>query len=164
MSRRMRRNLSMPVSDSEFLLPLTEKRSGTELGRTLYLMRDGQWRTLAEIVALVGGTEAGVSARLRDLTKPEYQEQFGDWAREHRPRGDPKAKLYEYRLVPSRRRRNVDFRLPSERQGGGPVWVLRIVAGLGCLVVMAVAGLAGLAMMGLGVLYLMSLAGMQSFP
>ena len=154
----------MPASDSGFLLPPTGKRPGTELERTLYLMRDGQWRTLAEIVVLVGGTEAGISARLRDITKPEYQELFGDWAREHRPRGDPKAKLYEYRLVPSGHRRNVDFRLPSERQGGGPVWVLRIVVGLACLVVIAVAGLAGLAMMGLGVLYLLSLAGVQSLP
>ena len=36
------------------------------------LMADGRWRTLAEIATVVGGSEAGVSARLRDLRKDRF--------------------------------------------------------------------------------------------
>jgi hypothetical protein len=35
-------------------------------------MLDGQWRTLSQIVLHVGGSEAGVSARLRDLRKQKF--------------------------------------------------------------------------------------------
>ncbi|MBP6479826.1 MAG: hypothetical protein KA310_03170 [Pseudomonadales bacterium] len=65
------------------------------------LMRDGQWRTLGEIRAVVGGSEAGVSARLRDLRK----EKFGARLVERRRRGaaglagDPKSGLWEYRVL-----------------------------------------------------------------
>lgn len=34
------------------------------------LMRDGKWRTLAEISTATGHPEASVSARLRDLRRP----------------------------------------------------------------------------------------------
>jgi hypothetical protein len=37
--------------------------------RVQALMEDHAWRTLGEIRAAVGGSEAGVSARLRDLRK-----------------------------------------------------------------------------------------------
>jgi hypothetical protein len=36
------------------------------------LMSDGGWRTLAQIAEAVSGSEAGVSARLRDLRKREH--------------------------------------------------------------------------------------------
>jgi hypothetical protein len=36
------------------------------------IMRDGKWRTLAEIAALARAPEASVSARLRDLRKPRF--------------------------------------------------------------------------------------------
>lgn len=45
-------------------------RLNTQLERVLMLMMDHRWRTLASISRLVGGSEAGVSARLRDLRKP----------------------------------------------------------------------------------------------
>ena len=39
------------------------------LERVRALMADGRWRTLHEISSLTGGSEASVSARLRDLRK-----------------------------------------------------------------------------------------------
>jgi hypothetical protein len=47
-------------------------RLGGQLQRVFDLMRDGEWRTLAEVARAVGGTEAAVSARLRDLRKPRF--------------------------------------------------------------------------------------------
>jgi len=64
------------------------------LDRVRDLMRDGRWRTLAEIVELCGGSEAGVSARLRDLRKPQH----GGRRVERRRRGEPRLGLWEYRL------------------------------------------------------------------
>lgn len=62
------------------------------LCRVRDLMDDGNWRTLASIQRVCGGTEASISARLRDLRK----EKFGGLNIEHRhiSRG-----LWEYRLV-----------------------------------------------------------------
>ena len=58
------------------------------------LMQDGQYRTLRRIAEAVGGSEASVSARLRDLRKPRYgklkidRRAVAEWSR-----------LYEYALV-----------------------------------------------------------------
>ena len=51
-----------PAHDSE--------RLSSQLRRVFELMRDGQWRSLRDIAEAVGGSEAGVSARLRDMRKP----------------------------------------------------------------------------------------------
>jgi hypothetical protein len=47
-------------------------RLSGQLLRVKNLMADGRWRTLPEIRNLVGGSEAAVSARLRDLRKEKY--------------------------------------------------------------------------------------------
>ena len=48
-------------------------RTKSQLERVEALMSDGTWRTLAAICAHVGAiSEAGASARLRDLRKKEY--------------------------------------------------------------------------------------------
>lgn len=67
-----------------------ERLSG-QLGKVFDLMKDGQWRTLAEIQGVVGGSEAGVSARLRDLRK--YRNGSHLIEREHIADG-----LYKYRV------------------------------------------------------------------
>lgn len=46
------------------------KRLNAQSADVYRLMRDRQWRTLAEISAVTGHPEASVSARLRDLRKP----------------------------------------------------------------------------------------------
>jgi hypothetical protein len=65
-----------------------------QLERVRNLMCDGQWRTLSEIAVRVGGSEAGVSARLRDLRK----EKFGAHTVE-RKRVD--GGLWVYRVIPA---------------------------------------------------------------
>jgi len=57
------------------------------------LMSDGKWRTLREIADVVHGSEAGVSARLRDLRKSKYGGHTVE--REHISAG-----LHWYRLIP----------------------------------------------------------------
>lgn len=68
-------------------------RLNGQLERVALLMNDGLFRTLAEIAAKVGGTEASVSARLRDFRKTKYGAR--EVERERISGG-----LYRYRLVP----------------------------------------------------------------
>jgi hypothetical protein len=49
-----------------------ETRLSGQLQRVKTLMLDGQWRTLAQIATAVCGSEAGVSARLRDCRKVRF--------------------------------------------------------------------------------------------
>jgi hypothetical protein len=72
-----------------------ERLSGA-LARTYELMADGRWRTLQEIAEAVGCTEAGASARLRDMRKDRVREQYPNRGveREHVERG-----LWKYRLL-----------------------------------------------------------------
>lgn len=69
-----------------------QARLSTQLLRVQRLMADRQWRTLSTIAHLVSGTEASVSARLRDLRKTR----FGGWTVERR-RVD--GGLFEYRML-----------------------------------------------------------------
>lgn len=64
-----------------------------QLQRVAALMSDGRFRTLNEIAREAGGTEASVSARLRDLRKPRYGARAVE--RERVVGG-----LFRYRLVP----------------------------------------------------------------
>ncbi len=73
----------------------TEERDGARITKqreaVLNLMRDGQWRTLAEISAATGAPEASASARLRDLRKERFGSHTVD--RTHVSRG-----LWRYRI------------------------------------------------------------------
>jgi hypothetical protein len=51
---------------------LDRERLRTQLERVFSVMKDGRWRTLDMIRSLCGGTEASISARLRDLRKPRF--------------------------------------------------------------------------------------------
>lgn len=69
------------------------KRLTTLLGEVRMLVRDGKRRTLGEIHAALGrGSEASISARLRDLRKPR----FGGWEVHRALRGPHKDGLWEY--------------------------------------------------------------------
>lgn len=48
------------------------KRLHGQLLAVFELMKDGKWRTLADISGKVEGSEASLSARLRDLRKDKY--------------------------------------------------------------------------------------------
>lgn len=67
-------------------------RLRAQLNRVLTAMRDGQWRTLAQLAESAEAPEASVSARLRDLRKPK----FGGYTVERRY---VSAGLFEYRVV-----------------------------------------------------------------
>lgn len=62
------------------------------LDRVRAFMAGGEWRTLADITEACGGTEASVSARLRDLRKAR----FGGHDIERRR--TPTPGLFEYRM------------------------------------------------------------------
>lgn len=78
---------------------LDHLRLTTQLDRTMWVMADLQWHTLYEIqqriLAVYGElySEAGISARLRDLRKPRN----GSLNVERRRRTQG---LWEYRVVP----------------------------------------------------------------
>lgn len=73
-----------------------EERLSSLLERVKALMSDETARTLAQIVAKTGGTEASVSARLRDLRKPR----FGGFIVEKEPMGDRTKGLFVYSVKP----------------------------------------------------------------
>ena len=77
----------------------TQKLDGarlrTLLERVKAHMLTGRWFTIGELASLVeGASETGISARIRDLRKPE----FGGYDVQRRRRGDPKRGLWEYQL------------------------------------------------------------------
>lgn len=52
------------------------KRLTSSLGKFWDLMRDQRFRTLAEITEEIKCSEAGASARFRDLRKPKFRAMF----------------------------------------------------------------------------------------
>ena len=67
-------------------------RLKTQLEAVQELMADGRWRTLDTIKGLCGGSDASISARLRDLRKSKHG---GLTVKSrHRVRG-----IWEYRVV-----------------------------------------------------------------
>lgn len=47
-------------------------RLTSQLDRVRAVMQDGQWHTLAELAEVCGGSEAAISARIRDFRKPQF--------------------------------------------------------------------------------------------
>ena len=70
-------------------------RLNSLLARVQRLMRDGRWRSLEDICSICGGTEASVSARLRDLRK----ERFGAHTIERRRVAPPERGRWVYRMT-----------------------------------------------------------------
>lgn len=71
-----------------------QKRLTGQQKRVMDLMADGRWRTLAEIREVCGGSEAGISARLRDCRKKPNGEHTVNSRRVA-----PGSGLYEYQLI-----------------------------------------------------------------
>lgn len=75
------------------------QRLTTQYERVLSVMQDGEWHTLQEIVIKISyppydqASEAGVSARLRDMRKPR----FGGHVIHRRRKAD--GGLFEYRML-----------------------------------------------------------------
>ena len=73
---------------------LDEVRLTGQLSRVKYFMRNGGWHTLQEIRDFANGSEAGVSARIRDLKKAR----FGGYTVNRRRVLDSLG-LWEYQLL-----------------------------------------------------------------
>ena len=71
---------------------LTKKKGPVQLNKVREVMSDGLWHPLSVISARTGYSESSVSARLRDLRKPQY----GGHTVERRSAGKG---LFEYRMV-----------------------------------------------------------------
>lgn len=69
-----------------------EPRLGKQHASVFDLMKDGRWRTLERISDVTGIKETSVSARLRDLRKPEHGSFTVD--RQHLGGG-----LWQYRVL-----------------------------------------------------------------
>jgi hypothetical protein len=83
----------MTLFDGDTYDPSQDKdRLLTQLGRVQDVMFDGKWHTLPELVVLCGGSDASVSARIRDLRK----QRFGSYSVGSKR---IRAGLWAYRLV-----------------------------------------------------------------
>jgi hypothetical protein len=80
--------------DGATVLGIDSPRLAGQLAKVYELMKDGQYRTLAQIASAAGCLETSASARLRDLRKAR----FGNHAVESR-RVEGTTALYEYRLI-----------------------------------------------------------------
>lgn len=83
---------TQPFDGSTYSHERDGQRLMTQLERVLAFMQDGSWHTLREIAEKVGGSEASVSARCRDLRKPK-------WGGHTVERRHIKNGLFEYRLA-----------------------------------------------------------------
>lgn len=63
---------SLAFDGATYSRELDAKRLMGQLGRVYEIMAGGRWRTLREIAQIAQGSEAGVSARLRDLRKNKF--------------------------------------------------------------------------------------------
>jgi hypothetical protein len=90
------RGMYMKFDGSTYDPILDEKRLITLFDKVKKLMLDGRWRTLSEIhKAICAGSEASISARLRDLRKPR----FGGFDVQRRRRDKAGSGIFEYRVV-----------------------------------------------------------------
>lgn len=87
---------SAHIFDGSDYLPLFDnKRLRGQAARIFDCMKDGKWRTFAEISKVTGDPEASISAQLRHLRK----ERFGMHTVNKQARGDRQHGLFEYRLI-----------------------------------------------------------------
>jgi len=62
----------MPFDGATYQREFDFNRLSNQLQRVFNLMSDNEWRTLEEISYETGGSQASVSARLRDLRKSKF--------------------------------------------------------------------------------------------
>ena len=84
-----------PFNGSDYEHKFDYERLRGQILRVFDLMKDGRWRTLAEIEAATGDPAASISAQLRHLRK----DKFGSHTVDKQARGARETGLYEYRLT-----------------------------------------------------------------
>ncbi len=80
--------VQMSLADLE---PFDFRKMAKQLKAVYGVMKDGRWRTLAEIAFHAGAPEASVSARIRDLERLN--------GIVHMKRKAKQGSLFEYRLI-----------------------------------------------------------------
>lgn len=80
---------------SDYQPKVDDVRLRGQIKRIYDVMKDGKWRTLAEIEALTGDPPASISAQLRHLRKPR----FGGFDVNKRARGLRDNGLFEYQVL-----------------------------------------------------------------
>lgn len=80
---------------SDYDRKMDDKRLTGQILRIFQLMKDGKWRTLAEIENQTADPQSSISAQLRHLRK----ERFGAHEINKRPRGQRENGLFEYQLI-----------------------------------------------------------------
>ena len=78
--------------DGSTIAPQDVPRLSKQMAGVKSAMSGGAWRTLGDLQTLVGGSEAGISARIRDLRK----ERFGSHLIERRRLN---GGLWQYRMI-----------------------------------------------------------------
>lgn len=66
----------LPFGGKTYDAKLDGKRLASALARVYQVMSDGRWRSLGEIAQQAKTSEAGASARLRDLRKAGFRERY----------------------------------------------------------------------------------------
>ena len=86
----------VPFSGFTYRRELDEDRLTSLLRKVLWCLLNGEWWTLAQLRAGCGGSEAGISAIIRDLRKTK----LGGFTINHRRREtNSKGGLWQYRLA-----------------------------------------------------------------
>lgn len=97
-------------SGSTYSNALDGERILTQRGRVFEFMADQKFHSLEEISLAVGGSEAAVSARLRDFRKAKY----GSYTVIGKRFGDKKSGFWKYQVLPPLS----DLSRPSKGSGG----------------------------------------------
>ena len=78
---------------------LDRARLTTQLRRVLFELLDHRWHSLRELALLVGGSETGTSARLRDLRNTKGRKPWpGFKVDSRRLPGSEKSGVWQYRI------------------------------------------------------------------
>lgn len=86
----------VPFSGFTYRRELDEARLTNLLRKVLWCLLNGEWWTLAQLRTGCGGSEAGISARIRDLRKTK----FGGLTIQHRRQEtNSRSGLWQYRLA-----------------------------------------------------------------
>lgn len=83
---------SRAFNGADYVPPRDDNRLHAQINRIVALMRDEEWRTLADIAAITGDPEASISAQLRHLRKKRWGAHTVN--RQHIAGG-----LYQYQLI-----------------------------------------------------------------
>lgn len=55
-----------------YIAPRDQARLSSQLHMVVQILSDNQWHTLDEMAKRIGGSQAGISARIRDLRKARF--------------------------------------------------------------------------------------------